>query len=50
MKRAACSTGLAFVWQNQEECNFREIRKLVTQQCNDMERKKHTENIQRSVY
>jgi hypothetical protein len=29
MKRAADNTGLAFVWQNKEERNFREIRNLV---------------------
>ena len=30
--------GLAFVWRNQQECNWKEMLRLVKERCNDTER------------
>jgi hypothetical protein len=32
--------GLAFVWRNQQECNWKEMIRLVKVRCNDIERQK----------
>ena len=37
MKGEVHNIGLAFVWTKQEECNLREIRRIVKDRCNDLE-------------
>jgi hypothetical protein len=36
------STGLAFIWLNEQECNLREISKLVTEKCDDIDKAEHS--------
>jgi hypothetical protein len=38
MKQKPNSIGLTSVWLNQQECNLRQIIKLVKERCNDKER------------
>jgi hypothetical protein len=38
LKEALYNIGLAFAWMKQQECNLREIIKIVKGICNDIER------------
>ena len=38
VKEELHNIGLAFVWRNQQECNWKEMLKLVKERCNDIER------------
>ena len=38
MKGEVHNIGLAFVWTKQQECNLREITKMMKDRCNDIER------------
>jgi len=48
------NNGLAFVWTKQQECNLREITKIVKDRCNDTERQnilaKLSEETHREIY
>jgi len=37
LKKGMCNRRLAFVWMQQQECNLKEITKMVKDRCNDME-------------
>ena len=38
VKEKLHNVGLAFVWRNQQECNWKEMLKLVKERCNNIER------------
>jgi hypothetical protein len=38
LKEELHNIGLAFVWRKQQECNLREMTKIVKDRCNDSER------------
>jgi hypothetical protein len=38
VKEELHNIGLAFVWRNQQECDWKEMLKLVKERCNDIER------------
>jgi hypothetical protein len=38
VKGELLNIGLAFVWRNQQECNWKEMLRLVKERCNDIER------------
>jgi hypothetical protein len=38
LKEELYNIGLAFVWRKQQECNLREMLRLVKDRCNDSER------------
>jgi hypothetical protein len=38
LKEEMYNTGLAFVWTKQQECDLREITKIVRDRCNNIER------------
>jgi len=38
LKEELYNTGLALMWMRQQDCNLREMRKMLTDRCNDNER------------
>ena len=38
LKEELYNTGLALVWMRQQDCNLREMTKILTDRCNDNER------------
>jgi len=38
LKEELYSTGLALVWMRQQDCNLREMTKMLTDRCSDNER------------
>jgi DNA-binding transcriptional regulator of glucitol operon len=38
LKEEIYNTGLAFVWATKQECNLRNITKMLKDRCNDIER------------
>jgi hypothetical protein len=38
VKEKLHNIGLAFVWRNQQECNWEEMLRLVKERCSDIER------------
>ena len=39
VKEELHNIGLAFVWRKQQECNWKEMLRLMKERCNDTERK-----------
>jgi hypothetical protein len=38
VKKELHNIGMAFVWRTQQECNWKEMLRLVKERCNDIER------------
>jgi hypothetical protein len=49
LKEELSNTGLAFVWTKQQQCNLREITKIVKGRCNDTDRQNILHNCQRKA-